>query len=203
MSAAPGTEFPNPCPVCGSTDEHAEFRARANGMGCTFCPHPAQPGHGTGCCCAGRSKPLMAYSLTELGLPAPSSLEQRIADLEATVDRLLNPVAAPEWTDEQIAHFKEEFEAAAKQFPSHVLRHLPLSPPNLLNPETVRQLLRESVTIVKPGEVLFLVCPENRTPMQIREIQDCVNWWLADNAPDIRVLVLPYGEMAVAEPEPA
>jgi len=32
--------FPNPCPVC---------------------PHPAEPGHGTGCCCLGRSKPLSAY----------------------------------------------------------------------------------------------------------------------------------------------
>ena len=71
MSAAPGYEFPNPCTVCGSTDEHAEFRARSSGMGCTVCPHPAQPGHGTGCCCAGLSRPLFTYPLTEL-LSAPS-----------------------------------------------------------------------------------------------------------------------------------
>ena len=148
MSAAPGCEFPNPCPVCGSTDEHAEFRERSNGMGCTFCPHPAQPGHGTGCCCAGRSKPLLAYSLAELGFPAPSS-------------------------------------------------------PAPLTPDEIRQLLRESVTVIKPGEVLFFTAGDpNWTPTQLREIQDNISAWLEYNAPEVKVLVLPHGEMAVAESGP-
>ena len=71
----------------------------------------------------------------------------------------------------------------------------------MLDPDTVRQLLRESVTVVKPGEVLFFTAGDpNWTPMQIREIQDVVSGWLECNAPEVRVMVLPYGEMAVAEP---
>ncbi len=70
----------------------------------------------------------------------------------------------------------------------------------VLDPETVRQLLRECVTVVKPGEVLFWAAGDpNWTPTQIRAIQDVVNWWLDDNAPEVRVMVLPHGEMAVAE----
>ena len=149
MSAAPGTEFPVPCPVCGSTDEHAEFRARSNGMGCTFCPHPAQPGHGTGCCCAGRSKPLHAYSLTELGLSSPSSL------------------------------------------------------PNLLDPETIRQLLRESVTVVRSGEVLLLCAQEGWTPAQVRDVQEVIAMWLEDNAPEVKALVIPPFEIAIVPREVA
>lgn len=207
MSAAPGCEFPNPCPVCGSTDEHAEFRARSAGMGCTFCPHPSERGHGTGCCCAGRSKPLHAYSLTELGFPATQpTLEQRVAALEAAVDRLLSPVgivSAPETdlTPEQIA----ELQKALDEYAAHPVRHfehrvLP-SPPNLLDPETIRQLLRESVTVIKPGEVLFYTYGDpNGTPSQIRELQDWINDWLEYNAPEIKALVLPHGSVAAAEP---
>lgn len=144
----------------------------------------------------------MSADLEEPG----TALEQRVAALEAALDELRHPLLvaeAPPLSEEETARFKAEFEAAAKQFPSHLMRLLPLSPPSLLSPETVRQLLRESVTVVKPGEVLFLVCPENRTADQIGEIQRAVSAWLEYNAPDIRVLVLPYGEMAVAEPEPA
>ena len=143
MSAAPGYEFPNPCTVCGSTDEHAEFRARSSGMGCTVCPHPAQPGHGTGCCCAGRSKPLHAYSLTELGFPS-SSL------------------------------------------------------PNLLDPETVRHLLRECVTVVKPGETL-VVRGGDWNPEQCREIQQWMDAEHESGRIDFPVLAVIGDELGVAE----
>ena len=128
------------------------------------------------------------------------SLEQRVAALEAA----LSPVAQPEWTDEQIARFKEEFEAVAKEFPQHGVRLLPSSLPNLLDPDTVRALLRESVTVVKPGEVLFFtVSDPNITPGQLREIQEMIDWWLERNAPGVRVLALMSGEFAAAEPGPA
>lgn len=132
---------------------------------------------------------------------ARPGLEQRVAALEATLERLTQPFAQHEWTDEQIARFKEEFEAAAKEFPQHEIRRLPSSP-TVLDPAAVRQLLRESVTAVKPGEVLFFTCGDpNYTPMQIREIQDWVERWLADNAPEVRAMVLPHGEFAAGEPE--
>ena len=57
MSAAPGCEFPNPCPVCGADDDHAEQMGDAAKYSpATLCPHPREPGHGTGCCCAGVSR---------------------------------------------------------------------------------------------------------------------------------------------------
>ena len=132
-------------------------------------------------------------------------LERRVAELEAAVERLSHPLTiaeAPVLSDEEAARFREEFEAAAKQFPQHEMRILPSSL-TVLDPEMVRQLLRESVTVVKPGEVLFFTCPEGFTPNQVREIQRFIDYWLETNAPDVKVLVLPHGKMAAAEPAPA
>lgn len=137
-----------------------------------------------------------------------TALEQRVAALEAAVDRLLVPVgivSAPEadLTPGQVA----ELQKALDEFAAHPVRHfehriLP-SPPNLLDPETVRQLLRESVTVIKPGEVLFFTAGDpNWTPAQLREIQDVISAWLEYNAPDVKVLVLPHGKMAAAGPGP-
>ncbi len=143
MSAAPGCEFPNPCPVCGADDDHAERMKPAleAGSGATICPHPGERGHGTGCCCAGISR---------------ETAERRRAES--------------------------------------------LSSPPALTPDAVRQLLRECAAVVKPGEVLFFTCGDpNCTPRQIREIQAAADGWLQYNAPDVRVMVLPHGDMAVAE----
>jgi len=79
---------------------------------------------------------------------------------------------------------------------------------HLLNPvtpssPTVFDLLRESVTVVKPGEVLFFTGPEYFTPTHVREVQDMIDWWLAENAPDVKAVVLPHGEFAAAEPAAA
>ena len=74
--------FPNPCPVCGDEDEHASWRETVSGSPCTFCPHPAEPGHGTGCCCAGLTEPPWIVR------PAPPTLEQRVAALEDAVRRM-------------------------------------------------------------------------------------------------------------------
>ena len=72
--------------------------------------------------------------------------------------------------------------------------------PNLLDPETVRHLLRECVTVAKPGEVLFFTFGDpNVTPNQIRDLQEAVSIWLEHNAPDVKVRVLPHGEMAISE----
>src|SRR5476649_2755871 len=102
------TLFANPCPVCGVTDEHAAWRVGVGGSPATFCPHPGEPGHGTGCCCAGR--PTWPYRLTLAAAGAPS-LEERVAALEATVqlfarklfergDITINDVRSEEHTSE-------------------------------------------------------------------------------------------------------
>jgi hypothetical protein len=64
--------FPDPCPICGDTGEHAFWRETV-----TYCPHPTEPGHGVGCHCAGLAEPPWIAS------PAtPLTLEQRVAVLE-------------------------------------------------------------------------------------------------------------------------
>lgn len=73
-------------------------------------------------------------------------------------------------------------------------------PAPALGPEQVRQLLAECVTVVRPGEVLVLRCPEGWTSEQAGEMQRWAEYWLADNAPDIRVLVVPHLDMAVVQP---
>src|ERR1039457_1915326 len=121
--------FPNPCPVCGTTDEHAAWAQGGATLGspATFCPHPREPGHGTGCCCAGRSRPWTAGLPAEL-LTAPAgapSLEERVTALEECI-----------------------------RFPLRM--HL--------SPDEIRQLLRECVTVVKPGETLVVRVPLTWTP---------------------------------------
>jgi hypothetical protein len=66
-----------------------------------------------------------------------------------------------------------------------------------LTPGQVRQVLRECVTVVKPGDVLVLRCPGDWTAAQAAQMQDHARWWLEDNAPDVKILVVPHVEMAV------
>ena len=99
-------------------------------------------------------------------------------------------------TGEQAAEFREHFEAALAEAHHHLV---PRVLPPLSEPE-VRQLLRECVTVVKPGETLIIRGDRNWTPGQLREVQD----WL-DREPewrglDFRILVVPGEELGVAEP---
>ena len=70
-----------------------------------------------------------------------------------------------------------------------------------LAPDQVRQLLAECVMVVKPGEVLVLRCPEGWTPEAAEEMQQHAAWWLEENAPGVKVLVVPHLEMTVMQPE--
>ena len=71
----------------------------------------------------------------------------------------------------------------------------------VLSQDEIRRLLRECVTVVKPGETLILRCPEDWTPAQAGEMQRWAEWWLAENAPDVRAFVVPHLEIAVVQPE--
>jgi hypothetical protein len=70
-----------------------------------------------------------------------------------------------------------------------------------LAPGQVRRLLAECVTVVRPGEVLVLRCPEGWTPDQAALMQDHASRWLEENAPDVRAMVIPHLDMAVVQPE--
>jgi len=70
-----------------------------------------------------------------------------------------------------------------------------------LTEEEIRQLLRECVTVVKPGEVLVIRVPDF-TPEQLREYSDMVRWWLDENAPGVKCLITVGEELGVAEVAP-
>ncbi len=102
-------------------------------------------------------------------------------------------------TPEQSAEFRERLEAAMT-FRSGKPEGISPSP---LTPDEIRQLLRECVTVVKPGETLVIRGDRNWTPNQVREVQD----WL-DSAAEWRdlgfkILVVPGDEFGIAEPPAA
>jgi hypothetical protein len=127
-----------------------------------------------------------------------SSLEQRVAALEAAL--LHPPVIAefPAMSAEDAARFKEEFGAALRDSGHQPLRILP-SPP-LLTPGLARALLRECVTVVKPGETLVMR-GRNWTPNQVREIQEWMDREHESGRLSFKVLAVFGDELAVVQPE--
>lgn len=120
-----------------------------------------------------------------------ASLEERVAALEALA---LPAVSAPgTWTDEQVKEFEAAWAEAAGQPP----RWMPPRP--ALTQDEVRQLLSECVTVVRPGEILVLRAPEDWNPDQALQLQEYMGYWLAENAPDIKVMVIPPMEIAVMQ----
>jgi hypothetical protein len=70
-----------------------------------------------------------------------------------------------------------------------------------LSKDEVRRLLRECVTVVKPGETLVIRVGSGWTPDQMREMQDSLNWGWDSGTPywPFRVLVVPGEELGVAQ----
>lgn len=127
------------------------------------------------------------------------SLEDRVAALE---EMLAHPVRfiLPSWdplTPGQEAELRETAEAALKAGP---YRHRVIIQPPPLTPGEVRQLVRECVAVVKPGEHLILRVPWSTTPSQVRELQEAVNEMAGYLELPFRMLVLPGDELGVAEP---
>lgn len=182
MSARPGTEFPNPCPVCGSTDEHAEFRARLNGMGCTVCPHPGEPGHGTGCCCAGLSKPLSACTTAQLtggvslSSVSPPSLEERVAALEARMAPVT--LTFQTWeplTPEQVAELRSSISEVAASYEFKVLSPPPLEDRVAALEEAVARLVQDGTDEAFTRR-LKRVWPEFERWLRLRQMRGRVDW---------------------------
>ena len=105
------------------------------------------------------------------------SLEERVAALEEMA--LAQPVA-PEMTEEQAREFGREWQKA-------------------LSEDEVRQLLRECVTVIKPGETLIIRGDRNWTPNQVREVQDSLDHMAGWRDLGFKVLVVPGEELGVAE----
>lgn len=109
-----------------------------------------------------------------------------------------HPLVTASWpamTDEEAANFAAEFQAEA----ARGVRVMPPRP--VFTPEEIRVLLRECVTVVKPGEVLVIRVSEDMTPNQVREYQDMVDagikfWHLGIKAMVLRAQALGIAEAA-------
>ena len=129
---------------------------------------------------------------------APLTVEQHDA-LPGTMAPGLSPVTIT-MTDEQAAEFAERFAAAREEQkgrPQMRVLHR-----ELLSPEEIRSLLRECVTVVKPGEVLVIRVSENMTPRQCSEYQQAVDGWIAHGDLGIKVMVLPGEGLGITESVP-
>ena len=113
-----------------------------------------------------------------------SDLEERVAALEELVAHPLQIVSAPpdNFSDAQVAELRQQLGDAMRG----PFTHRVIQPPPPLSPDEVRQLLRECVTVVKPGETL-VIRDRNWTPNQVREIQD----WMDDEHEDGTITVTP------------
>ena len=126
------------------------------------------------------------------------SLEERVAALE---EALANPLRSyiPSWTpltEPEEAELRESIAKAAKLPPRIIWQPPPLTP------DEVRQLLRECVTIIKPGETLIIRVPWKTTPTQVRELQDALTDGIEYTGAPFKVLVVPGDELGVAEEQP-
>lgn len=128
------------------------------------------------------------------------SLEERVAALEAAIAEPLRAYI-PSWTPltgKQEAELREQIAALAAEQP-YKYRVIQQPPP--LTPDEVRQLLRECVTIIKPGETLILRVPWKTTPTQVQELQDALTDGIEYTGAPFKVLVVPGDELTVAEAE--
>lgn len=99
-------------------------------------------------------------------------------------------------TDEQATEFRERFKEAMRN--PGPLTVLPPRP--LLTPEAARELLRDHLTVLGPGEVL-VIRTADWTPSQAREYQRALDAWHYDGGLPFRAIVVHGDEMAVVKPE--
>ena len=121
-----------------------------------------------------------------------STLEERVAALEEMA--LAQPVTA-EMTEEQAREFERDWQEALSK-PQQLLVP-PQHPP--LSEDEIRQLLRECVTVVKPGETLVIRGDRNWSPNQMREVQEMLEHMIQYLDLHFKALVVPGEELGVAE----
>jgi hypothetical protein len=129
--------------------------------------------------------------------PKVTTLEGRVAALE---EALANPLRAyiPSWTPLTEAEEAELRDSIAEAVKRHDIRVIPQP----LSPGEIRQILRECVTVVKPGETLILRVPWTTGPNQVRELQDTLTAIREDMKAPFKVIVVPGDELTIAEAHP-
>jgi hypothetical protein len=120
-------------------------------------------------------------------------LAARVTALEMERDLSALPSSWPSLTEAEKAGFVEAL-AEARERNRYRILNAPL------NPDEVRQLVRECVTVVGPGESL-VVRGRDWTPNQVRAIQEAVDFMHEAGIIGFKVLVLFGDELAVVQPE--
>ena len=121
------------------------------------------------------------------------SLEDRVAALEMAADLSAFPSSWQSLTEAEKAGFIAAI-AESRQRVSHRILNAPLTP------DEVRQLLRECVTVVKPGETLAVRVPMSTPPHVVRELQEMADHEQQAGMPFPVLIVVGEG-MAVVTPE--
>lgn len=128
--------------------------------------------------------------------------------MTATAEELAREIAAGmsipadvPMTDEQAAEFRERFEAHMRENGRHWRSEIKLLPPRkLLTEDTVRELLRDHLTVLGPGEVV-IIRTASWTPGQAWEYQQELDRWHAGGNLPFRAIVVHGDELAVVKPE--
>lgn len=132
------------------------------------------------------------------GTPA-RTLEERVAALEELAANPLMAVDVAPFAKEQEADFREALDALGRAGEPFQYQILPPRP--LLTPEAARELLRECVTVVRPGEVLAVRIPDTWSASDAERVQQQLSGIIAHRKLGISVLLLPGEEFAVAQPD--
>lgn len=127
------------------------------------------------------------------------TLEERVAAIEQALSVPAFDFPG-QWTDEQVAEFRDKFDELARSPGLPGGRLLPPAP--VLTPETARALLRECVTVVKPGETLVIRAPDTWTVQQVELYQEYADAATGAGRIPFGVLVVIGQELAVVQPEP-
>jgi len=122
-----------------------------------------------------------------------AELKKRVTALEMAADIASFPSSWQELTEAEQAGFIAAI-AESRQRVSHRILNAPLTP------DEVRQLLRECVTVVKPGETLAVRVPMSTPPHVVRELQEMADHEQQAGMPFPVLIVVGEG-MAVVTPE--
>ena len=125
-------------------------------------------------------------------------LGERVAALEAALTFACTFPPPRPLTEAEMAGLRQQLAEVTRE-PS-ARRVIPPPPP--LTPDEIRRLLRECVTVVKPGETL-VIRGANWTPNKVREIQQVMDAMHETGRVPFRTLAVLGDELAVAQPEPA
>jgi hypothetical protein len=130
----------------------------------------------------------------------PPSLEDRVAALEECIRYPLR-MYVPKWEPLTEAEEADVRESAAEAFRRGPMPYRITAERPPLTRDEIRQILRECVTVVKPGETL-VIQGQNWGPSHVREIQDWMDAERDSGRIGFKVLAVIGDEMGVAEARP-